>query len=243
MSRRQHPREYTHSCWGFSAQGWELSTAQVPKPHCNIPFLFLKNINLREIRGCSSADVCRKVVKRSFKIRLVSRWDVRQHHWVGSNRNPCSVPGQQSFEWEFWLCHRLDAAVWWLQLQQGNQGKVLWEAFLMNLVCRGMFKLNASQPWPRSQHGRGKVAQALHSAPEEAHCSVWSYVFKHCWKKSWGNLDSAQSMKAHLTNEGCLALHTSALAGQFFVHSLSPLAVKLVECPLPMAAGLESDDL
>lgn len=62
-------------------------------------------------------------------------------------------------------------------------------------------------------------------------------------KIPWGNLDSAQSMKAHLTNEGSLALYTSALVGQFFVHSFPPWAVKLVESSLPMAAGLESDDL
>lgn len=147
--------------------------------HCWLPrypkihLSFLKNINLRKIRGCSCADACRMVVKSQLKLLLGGRWDVRQHHWVGSNRKPCSVPGQQSFEWEFWLCHRLDAAVWWLQLQQGNQGKVLWEAFLITLVCREIFKLNASlSRWPYSQHSRGKVAKALHSAPGETHYSI-----------------------------------------------------------------------
>lgn len=173
-AERQHPHGYTCSIRCLSGQRSEaLLAAQVPKPHCNIHLSLLKNINLRKIRGCSCADGCRMVVKSQLKLLLGGRWDVRQHHWVGSNRKPCSVPGQQSFEWEFWLCHRLDAAVWWLQLQQGSQGKVLWEAFLITLVCREIFKLNASlSRWPYSQHSTGKVAKALHSAPGETHYSV-----------------------------------------------------------------------
>lgn len=74
------------------------STVVAPKPHCNIHLLFLQNTNLRKIRGCFCADACRKVVKSSLKVLLGSRWDVKQPHWVGSNRKSCSVPGQQSFE-------------------------------------------------------------------------------------------------------------------------------------------------
>lgn len=58
-----------------------------------------------------------------------------------------------------------------------------------------------------------------------------------------GILHSAQSMKAYLTYEDSLALHTSALVGQFVVHSFPPLGLELVGGSLPVAAGLESEDL
>lgn len=88
--------------------------------------------SLMKIRAYSCAAAWRKVVKSSLKLLLGSRWDVRQHHWGGSGRKPRSVPAQQSYEWGFRLHHKLDAAVWQFQLQQGNQGKVLWQESIFN---------------------------------------------------------------------------------------------------------------